>query len=110
MSQTIISIYHKPSNTKLAEGPKGWGIISFEGNLYISRKYLLTDGFKINYIPGFCFYKFFYFWMDLYLDDENKVKNLAWMYWLPNPLFPFIWYRVGIPKNHSDIEIREIVN
>jgi len=110
MPKNIISIYHKPTNTKLAEGPKGWGITPFEGNLYISRKYLLTDGFKINYIPGICIYKFFYFWMDLNLEDGTKIKNIAWMYWLPNPLFPFIWFRVGIPTHHPEIEIRENVN
>lgn len=110
MSKKKISIYHKPTNTKLAEGPKGWGITSFEGNLYISRKYLLTDGFKINYFPGFCIYKFFYFWMDLNLEDGTKIKNIAWMYWLPNPLFPFIWFRVGIPRHHPEIEIRENIN
>ncbi len=110
MAKNIISIYHKPTNTKLAEGPEGWGITSFEGNFYISRKYLLTEGFKINYIPGFCIYKFFYVWMDLNLENGIKIKNLAWMYWLANPFFPFIWYRVGIPQYHPEIEIREIVN
>jgi len=76
MSQKIISIVHKPTKTKLAEGPKGWGITPFEGNLYISKKYLLSDGFKINYIPGFCPYKFFYFWMDLYIKDVKMLNEI----------------------------------
>jgi hypothetical protein len=33
----------------LAEGPLGWGITPFEGNLYIRKKYLLTDKFKVNF-------------------------------------------------------------
>ncbi len=78
--------------------------------MYISRKYLLTDGFKINYFPGFFIYKFFYLWVDLVLTDGSKIKNLGWMYFLANPLFPFIWFRVGIPANHPEIEINEIVN
>lgn len=107
MPKKFISIIHKSSKTKLAEGHKGWGITSFEGNYYISRKHLLTDGFKINFIPGFCPYKFFYFWMDLNIENGNRIKNIAWMYWLPNPLFPFIWFRVGIPQNHPEIEVYE---
>ena len=70
----------------------GWGITPFEGNYYISRKYLRTRGFKPNYIPGLCFYKFLYVWLDLHLADGHKIRNLGWLYWFPNPLFPFIWY------------------
>jgi hypothetical protein len=110
MPQKIISIFHKPTGIKVAEGPKGWGITPFEGNLYISKKYLLTRGFKINYIPGFCPYKFFYFWMDLYINNLKVSSSIAWMYWLPNPIFPFIWYRVGLPQNHFEIEVVEFLN
>jgi hypothetical protein len=63
MPKKIVSITHIPSNTKLAEGPLGWGITPFEGNLYVSRKYLLTDKLRPNFIPGFCFYKFLYVWL-----------------------------------------------
>jgi len=48
--------------------------------------------------------------MDLNLEDGTKIKNIAWIYWLPNPLFPFIWFRVGIPRHHPEIEIRENIN
>jgi len=108
MHQKLIRVTHRPSGTKLAEGPAGWGITSFEGNLYIRRKYLLTDGFKVNFLPGLCVYKFLYVWLDLHLDDGSKVKSLGWMYWLPNPLFPFIWYRVGLPRAHPDLLIEEV--
>ncbi len=55
-----LRITHKPSGEIIAEGPLGWGIMSFEGNYYIRRKYLKTDGFKVNYLPGLCIYKFLY--------------------------------------------------
>ena len=56
MAKKFVRVTHRPTDTLLAEGPLGWGITSFEGNLYIRDKYLKTDGFRINFIPGFCFY------------------------------------------------------
>lgn len=108
MSKKHIRISHRTSGTTLAEGPVGWGITSFEGNYYISRKFLRTRGFKPNYMPGLCIYKFLYVWMDLNLENGHKIQNLGWLYWLPNPLFPFIWYRVGIPQNHPELVVEEI--
>ena len=102
-----VRITHKDTGTLLAEGPVGWGITPFEGNFYIARKYLKTDRFRVNYIPGLCIYKFLYVWMDLHLDGDHRVRNLGWMYWLPNPLFPFIWFRVAIPGMHPEIQIEE---
>ena len=106
-ARKFIRITHTASGTRLAEGPLGWGITPFEGNLYIRGKYLLTDGFKPNYIPGFCPYKFLYVWLDLNLEDGSKIKNIGWLYWLPNPLFPFIWFRVGLPRTHPEIHVEE---
>lgn len=108
MARKTIRITHRPSGARIAEGPVGWGITPFEGNFYISRKYLLTKGFKPNYIPGLCPYKFLYVWLDLELGTGDKVKNLGWLYWLPNPLFPFIWYRVGLPQHHPDLLVEEV--
>ncbi len=102
-----LRIKHKDTGTVLAEGPVGWGITPFEGNLYIARKYLKTDRFRVNYVPGVCIYKFLYFWMDLLLDHGQRIRNLGWMYWLPNPLLPFIWFRVAVPSVHPEIEIEE---
>ncbi len=102
-----IRIKHRESGTVLADGPIGWGITPFEGNFYIRKKYLKTDGFRVNFIPGFCPYKFLYVWMDLHLDEETRIRSLGWMYWLPNPIFPFIWFRVGLPRQHDEIEIEE---
>ena len=100
-------ITHRGTNTLLADGPLGWGITPFEGNLYIGKKYLLTDRFKVNFLPGLCIYKFLYVWMDLRLSTEINIRNLGWMYWLPNPLLPFIWFRVAVPRTHPELDIEE---
>ena len=57
-SRRWVRISHRPSGTPLAEGPIGWNIMPFEGNFYIRRKFLGTDGFKVNFVPGLCVYKF----------------------------------------------------
>ena len=98
---------HRGTGTLLADGPLGWGITPFEGNLYIGRKHLRTDRFKVNFLPGLCIYKFLYVWLDLRLNDEDKISNIGWMYWLPNPLLPFIWFRVALPRRHSELDIEE---
>ena len=46
--------------------------------------------------------------MDLEVKGAPKIKNLGWIYWFPNPLLPFIWYRVGVPRTHPDLLIEEI--
>ena len=107
MNRRCVRIKHSGSNTLIAEGPVGWAITPFEGNFYIRKKYLLADGFKINYVPGLCIYKFLYVWLDYVAPDGTVIKNLGWKYWLPNPLFPFIWFRVAIPREHPDILIEE---
>lgn len=103
----LIRISHLASGEVIAEGPSGWGITSFEGNYYIGRRYLKTDGFKTSYIPGLCIYKFLYVWMD-YHWSGGRSRNLGWLYWLPNPLFPFIWFRVAVPADHPDLQIELI--
>lgn len=102
-----VRIRHKRTGTLLAEGPIGWGITPFEGNYYVARKYLKTDRFRTNYMPGLCLYKFLYVWMDLRLDDGERVHNLGWMYWLPNPLLPFIWFRIALPGSHPEIDVEK---
>jgi uncharacterized protein (DUF427 family) len=104
---TQVRIKHTGTGTVLAEGPLGWGITPFEGNFYIRRKYLKTDRIRPNFMPGLCPYKFLYVWMDLHLDENSRVRNLAWLYWLPNPLLPFIWFRVALPRRHPELEIEE---
>ena len=100
-----VRITHRLTGDVLAEGPLGWGITPFAGNYYVSRKYLGTDRFKPNFLPGLCPYKFLYVWLDLILPDGSKEKNLGWMYWLPNPLLPFIWFRVALPGSHPSLVV-----
>lgn len=104
---TNVRITHSETGTVLADGPLGWGITPFEGNFYIRRKFLKTDRLRVNYLPGLCVYKFLYVWMDMHLQNGRRVRNLAWMYWLPNPLLPFIWFRVALPRSHPEIAIEE---
>ena len=104
MSQSV-RITHKSTGMLLADGPLGWGIAPFERNYYISRKYLRTARFKANFFPGLCPYKFLYVWLDLALDNGAKEKNLGWMYWLPNPLLPFIWFRVALAASHPALVV-----
>ncbi len=85
MAKKHIRITHRPSRLVLAEGPLGWGITPFEGN----------------------YYKFLYVWLDLKLGDGFRSKNLGWLYWLPNPLLPFIWFRVALPGSHEELEVTE---
>lgn len=49
----------------------------FEGNFYIRRKFLRTGGFRVNFIPGLCSYKFLYVWMDLLLATGERVRNIG---------------------------------
>ena len=108
MARRVIRITHRPSNTVIAEGPSGWGITPFEGNLYIDRKYLRANGFTPNFIPGICPYKFLYVWMDFKWGEEDVSRSLGWMYWLPNPLLPFIWFRVAVPRAHPELHVEEV--
>ena len=107
MGRKCVRIKHAGSDTLIAEGPLGWGITPFEGNYYIGGKYLVTDAFRVNYVPGLCIYKFLYVWHDFVVPGGPVIKNIGWKYWLPNPLFPFIWFRVAIPGSHPEIEVEE---
>lgn len=101
----FVRIVHRESGLSLAEGPLGWGITPFEGNYYVRAKYLQTDRLRVNYLPGLCPYKFLYVWLDLELPDGRRIRNLAWKYWLPNPLLPFIWFRVAFPGSHRELTV-----
>lgn len=101
----IITITHRQTGEVIAHGPQGWGFMSFEGNYYIRQKYIKTKGFEFSFIPGFCIYKFIYFWLNLKLDNGQKEHFIAWMYVIPNPLFPFIWFRIALPQSHRSLKI-----
>ncbi len=107
MPSQYLEIYHKPSGELIASGAKGWQLFPFEGNYYISKSNLKTTGFRFTGIPGICPYKFLYFWYHFTAETGEKSPMLGWKYWLPNPLFPFIAFRIAVPGNHPDIEIRQ---
>lgn len=102
---TQVRITYRPTGEVLAEGPLGWGITPFEGNYYVRRKYLQTDRLRPNFIPGICPYKFLFVWMGLHHGEGGRVRNLGWLYWLPNPLLPFIWFRVALPGQHPELDV-----
>ncbi len=105
-----IRITHAPSGDIIAEGPVGlFGIMPFEGNYYISRRCLRTKGFRPNWIPGLCIYKFLYVWLDYTAPDGSKEHSLGWMYWLPNPLLPFIAFRPAIPQSSAALHVDELI-
>ena len=99
-SKDQISIRHKASDTLLAQGPRGWGITPFEGNYYVQGKYLAGEHFENTAFPGLCPYKGIFHWLNLALPDGRREELLAWRYIVPNPLFPFIAFRVAIPGHH----------
>lgn len=107
MAKKHVRITHIPSGNVLAEGPRGWGITPFEGNFYIGQKYLQTEGFKANYVPGVCPYKFLYVWLDYHWGEGQTSSFLGWKYVLPNPLLPFIWFRVAVPGTHRELHVEE---
>ncbi|HEY5410596.1 MAG TPA: hypothetical protein VIJ94_07705 [Caulobacteraceae bacterium] len=93
-----LRIIHEPSGNVIAEGPVGLGgLFPFEGNFYIHPRCLKTHGFRPNWIPGLCIYKFLYVWLDFHASDGSVERSLGWFYWLPNPLFFFIAFRTAVP-------------
>jgi hypothetical protein len=46
--------------------------------------------------------------LNLHLPDGERSHSLGWLYWLPNPLFPFIWNRVAVPRNHPELAVEEL--
>lgn len=106
-ARKLIRIIHQPSGEIIAEGRKGWGMFAFEGNYYIANRNLKTKGFRFSGIPGLCPYKFVYFWYHFEARNGQKSSMLGWKYWLPNPLFPFIAFRIAVPENHPELKIEE---
>ncbi len=105
----LIRIIHEPDGETIAEGEVGlWGITPFEGNYYISRRCLKTKGFRTTWLPGLCIYKFLYVWLDFVAADGTRDRMLGWRYWLPNPLFFFIAFRVAVPQVASTLRVADL--
>jgi hypothetical protein len=105
-----IRITHRSSGEVIAEGPVGFlGITPFEGNLYISRKCLKTNHLRPNWVPGLCIYKFLYVWLDLQPPSGAREPFIGWMYWLPNPLLPFIAFRPAVARLSPALQVKEIM-
>ncbi len=96
---------HRPSGEVIADGPVGWGITPFGGNLYISARHIQTDGFRSSAVPGLCLYKFVYLWLHFRARTGEESTYLGWRYVLPNPLFPFIAFRVAVPGDHPELDV-----
>lgn len=108
VSKRFVQIRHQPSGAIIAAGPLGWGIMPFEGNYYIRRRYLREGDFRADYIPGVCFYKGLYIGLNYIAPDRTASRHLGWMYWLSNPLFPFIMFRVAVPANHPLLSVEAV--
>lgn len=59
-----MKVVHRASGTVLAEGPTGWGMIRFDGGVYIRRRHLVGGAFSLGIIPGLCVYKGLYLSLD----------------------------------------------
>ncbi|GAB4348695.1 MAG: hypothetical protein Kow0073_01690 [Immundisolibacter sp.] len=101
----VFRIRHIPSGLTLAEGRRGWDITAFDGAYYIRRTCLRAGRWRLTPWPGLCPYKFFYLWLDWLLPDGQCERALGWRYVLPNPLLPFIAFRVAVPQHHPALEV-----
>ena len=86
----------------------GWGVTPFEGNYYIRRRYLREGHFRADRIPGLCVYKGLYIGLDYVAPDQTVSRHLGWLYWLPNPLLPFVMFRVAVPGNDPLLAIETL--
>lgn len=105
LNKRYVQIRHQPTGAIIAAGPLGWGITPPEGNYYIRRQYLRDGHFRVDHIPGLCVYKRLYIGLDYVAPDQTVSTHLGWMYWLPNPLFSFIMFRVAVPAFHSLLNV-----
>lgn len=104
-----VRILHRRTGALIAEGPIGlFGITPFEGNYYIARRWLKTDGFATSWIPGLCPYKGLYAWLHFSAADGTRDAMLGWRYLLPNPLLFFIAFRVAVPQSSSEIQVETL--
>jgi len=106
--QKILRFVHIPSGQVLAEGPLGWGITPFEGNYYIRERFVCSRRFRATPAIGFCSYKFLYVWVNYVAENGIQSHHLGWVYIVPNPMLPFIAFRLALPSVHPDLRIEQI--
>ena len=99
-----MKVVHRSSGTVLAEGPSGWGMTRFDGGIYIRRRHLVGGAFSLGTVPGLCVYTGLYLSLDYTPPDSPIERGLGWMYVVPNPLLPFIWYRIAVPNDHPGLD------
>lgn len=105
----LVRILHQRTAELIAEGPVGlFGITPFEGNYYIARRYLKTNRFATSWIAGLCPYKGLYVWLRFIAADGTRDAMLGWRYFLPNPLFFFIAFRVAVPQSSPEIRVETL--
>ena len=78
MAKKYVRVTHLPADTGLEEGPLGWGITPFEGNLCIRRSHLLTDKAQGEPRPGLLPLQVPPRLRGLKLSDDDVSRNLGW--------------------------------
>ncbi|GAB4190603.1 MAG: hypothetical protein Tsb002_18680 [Wenzhouxiangellaceae bacterium] len=111
-SPQVLSIVHRASGVELARGTTGWWLTPFDNSYYIAGRCLRSRHFRNRWIPGLCPYKGLYHWVDWHFESDQGdcycERLLAWRYWLPNPLLPFIAGRIALPRNHQALDYQWI--
>ena len=107
-SPQILSIVHRASGVELARGATGWWLTPFDNSYYVARRCLCSTRYRNRWIPGICPYKGLYHWLDWEFENSHgecyRERLLAWRYWLPNPLLPFIIGRIALPMSHPALD------
>lgn len=97
-------LIHIATGKILAEGEKK-DFFQLEGNYYL-KEFTFKEGVVVNtIIPGLCFYKFIYIWVNIKVSDKIILKNFGWKYIIPNPIFFKIFKRIGIPIYQDEIKL-----
>lgn len=105
---TILRITHVPTGMLLAVGPTDRGITWFEGNYYVRRKYLCTERWRVNSVPGLCVYAFLYAGFDLWWAGRAQARRMGKKRRQSGLGFPSLAFRVAVPGNDPQIRIEPI--
>ena len=108
MSRSVeITIIHRESGAVLTQEPRGWSITPSEGNYYVKEKYLARQYFSNSAIPGLCIHKGIYHRVTLNPPNIKPEGLATWRYVMPNPLFPFIAFSMGISGHPPALDYRQ---